>query len=274
MNIENLKMARELAGLSQSQLANQISISLQRYNNFERGFREPDNQLLVELADALNVSTDFLLRGGKGKMEKQIFNIVFLRRLAGMTPRAFEETFGTAKKVLVAWENGTFPKEDFIQMAANFFGVTIEFITGSNFSLQNDDDIRDFQLECYRRIVTRKGQDNAAIGIYSKITKKVGLKNDIELDLFLKKGTLPFAPEYWGKILHVLETTPGLIEAANSNTIFVNIDDEYAPFISNNKLSEAQAEYLISDDAAAAHVDKKNLSGQDKALIQQDLDEL
>ena len=61
MKVENLKRARELKGLNQTEVALHLGISQQRYNYYETGKREPDNEMLKRIAGLLNVTTDYLL---------------------------------------------------------------------------------------------------------------------------------------------------------------------------------------------------------------------
>ena len=61
MNIENLKRARENAGLTQTQAAQKIGVSDGTYKNYEQGKREPNGDKLVPIANAFGVTTDYLL---------------------------------------------------------------------------------------------------------------------------------------------------------------------------------------------------------------------
>lgn len=61
MNIENLKRARENAGLTQTQAAQKIGVSDGTYKNYEQGKREPNGETLVAIANYFDVSTDYLL---------------------------------------------------------------------------------------------------------------------------------------------------------------------------------------------------------------------
>jgi len=65
MNSKNLKIARTKTKYSQKQFASMLGISSQRYNAYETGRREPDNEMLLLIADKLNVDVNFLL----GKMD-------------------------------------------------------------------------------------------------------------------------------------------------------------------------------------------------------------
>ena len=61
MNIENLKRARENAGLTQTQAAQKIGVSDGTYKNYEQGKREPKGDKIVTIANAFGVTTDYLL---------------------------------------------------------------------------------------------------------------------------------------------------------------------------------------------------------------------
>ena len=54
---------RRSAGLSQAQLAQELKISPSAVGMYEQGRREPSLTSLVELAQALGVSADYLLTG-------------------------------------------------------------------------------------------------------------------------------------------------------------------------------------------------------------------
>lgn len=58
---KNLKNLRELHGLSQKAMAEQLHIAPTTYRNYENTLREPSFSLLVKIAQTLNISTDYLL---------------------------------------------------------------------------------------------------------------------------------------------------------------------------------------------------------------------
>jgi transcriptional regulator with XRE-family HTH domain len=58
---ERLKSARELRGLSQTQLATESGLPASSVSHFEAGARKPSFDNLKRLATALNVTTDYLL---------------------------------------------------------------------------------------------------------------------------------------------------------------------------------------------------------------------
>lgn len=61
MNLEKLKKRREELGYTQKELALKLGISQQRYNFYENGKREPDNEMLLLIGSALDVDANFLL---------------------------------------------------------------------------------------------------------------------------------------------------------------------------------------------------------------------
>lgn len=58
---KRLKQARLFRKLTQEQLANLVNTKKATISNYENEHSTPSNEMLKDLADALNVSTDFLL---------------------------------------------------------------------------------------------------------------------------------------------------------------------------------------------------------------------
>lgn len=58
-----LKKLRMQTGLSQKQFAQSLKLAYAQYNRYERGDNIPNTDILSRLADALNVSVDYLLEG-------------------------------------------------------------------------------------------------------------------------------------------------------------------------------------------------------------------
>lgn len=62
MDIANrLKKARELKGVTQTQVSRETGINNKTLSGYERGISEPDLSTLVLLSEYYSVSTDFLL---------------------------------------------------------------------------------------------------------------------------------------------------------------------------------------------------------------------
>lgn len=60
---ERLKQARIKKGLSQNQLAKEIGVHVTNISRYERGENRPTSEVLTKLANALDVTGDFLMDG-------------------------------------------------------------------------------------------------------------------------------------------------------------------------------------------------------------------
>lgn len=69
---KRLSILREARGKTQKQVASELGLTYQRYNHYETGKRQPDNDTLKILAEYFNVTTDYLL----GRPEKAEPDIV------------------------------------------------------------------------------------------------------------------------------------------------------------------------------------------------------
>ena len=58
---DNLKRLRQEAGLNKKQAAIHLNLPYTTYNNYETGSCEPNSEVLVKIANAFQVSTDYLL---------------------------------------------------------------------------------------------------------------------------------------------------------------------------------------------------------------------
>ena len=58
---ERLNQVRHMQGYSASQVAEQVHVELRSYRKYESGHRYPSYELLVRIADYLDVSLDYLL---------------------------------------------------------------------------------------------------------------------------------------------------------------------------------------------------------------------
>ena len=61
MFAKRLNEARHARGITALQMAQHLQIGLRSYRNYESGDREPSLRTLVQIADFLNVTTDYLL---------------------------------------------------------------------------------------------------------------------------------------------------------------------------------------------------------------------
>lgn len=58
---KRLKSLRQKEGLTQLELAEKLDIPNQNVSNYERGFRQPDYEMLIKFANFYGVTTDYLL---------------------------------------------------------------------------------------------------------------------------------------------------------------------------------------------------------------------
>ena len=61
MFAQRLNETRKLKGVTAQNVATALNIELRSYRHYESGHREPSLAYLVKIADALGVSTDYLL---------------------------------------------------------------------------------------------------------------------------------------------------------------------------------------------------------------------
>lgn len=71
--LKNLKALREVAGVSQKQLAEAIGVSQQSINKYENHNIEPDVETLIRIADFFNTSVDYLI--GHTPFRRKIENV-------------------------------------------------------------------------------------------------------------------------------------------------------------------------------------------------------
>ncbi len=90
---ERLRQLRRERDWSQGQLANKAGIDIQRISKYERGISSPPLETLARIAEALNVSLDYLLTGKSGKTEK-LKNAKLIERMEEVEglPSEYQET--------------------------------------------------------------------------------------------------------------------------------------------------------------------------------------
>ncbi len=93
-----IKILREELGLKQEELANKMSVSPSSIGMYETNKREPNNELILKLAQFFGVSTDYLL--GKSDIRnpgKQIDDVLN-EAMIGMSKEEYEALTETQKK--------------------------------------------------------------------------------------------------------------------------------------------------------------------------------
>lgn len=82
--MNNLKILREERNLTLREMAALINVSNNAISQWENGKRQPDNQMLIKLADFFDVSIDFLLNrkyeqnkySFKTELHEELFNLI------------------------------------------------------------------------------------------------------------------------------------------------------------------------------------------------------
>ena len=78
---ENLKVARELTGMTRQALAKRLNITPQAYGKYEKGLREPNIETLCRISDVLQVSLDALVGNKKPRQSEYDRYAEYLRNL-------------------------------------------------------------------------------------------------------------------------------------------------------------------------------------------------
>lgn len=72
-----IKSLREAKGLKQEELAQKVSVSPSAIGMYETNKREPNNEIILKLAEFFNVSTDYLLGKSDIRNPEEIKNVPF-----------------------------------------------------------------------------------------------------------------------------------------------------------------------------------------------------
>lgn len=73
---DQIKKAREAAGLSQVELAKMLGISKGSVGNYESGYSSPKEDILLRIMNTLNIDANFLFSGLYDSVEKSISPLV------------------------------------------------------------------------------------------------------------------------------------------------------------------------------------------------------
>ncbi len=84
---EKLKTSRTNAGFSQDDLADEIGVNRATISFYEKGKRKPDIEMFIRIANALNVSCDYLL----GYSESPIREQHETKEITGLSDKAIAE---------------------------------------------------------------------------------------------------------------------------------------------------------------------------------------
>lgn len=86
---ERLRATRENKDLSQIQMAEKLGIAVTTYRNYENTSREPNYEILVNIANVLDVSIDYLL-GNDCKCNSNSINVI-LQKVSNLSDNSCKE---------------------------------------------------------------------------------------------------------------------------------------------------------------------------------------
>ena len=81
-----LREARNIAKLTQEQLAEKVDIGTTYLSDIERGAKFPSFSLFIKIVNALGVSSDYILRGELEAGKNFVYDDI-TKKLDGLTPK-------------------------------------------------------------------------------------------------------------------------------------------------------------------------------------------
>ncbi|MEN8233050.1 MAG: helix-turn-helix transcriptional regulator [Thermodesulfobacteriota bacterium] len=90
---KKLKLARQQKGFTQGQLARRVGSDSQRISKYERGVMVPTTPILIKIANALEVSLDYLLLDAEDKAVSKIQDATLLSQFTQIESLTEEDKF-------------------------------------------------------------------------------------------------------------------------------------------------------------------------------------
>ena len=90
---EKLKLARQQKGFTQGQLAQRVGSDSQRISKYERGVMVPTTAILIKLANALEISLDYLLLDAEDRAVSKIQDAALLNQFTQIESLAENDKF-------------------------------------------------------------------------------------------------------------------------------------------------------------------------------------
>ena len=141
--MNRIREARKAKSLVMKELAQKIGVTESTISMYENGKREPDFETLIRIADALDVSTDYLLGRSAPPLssDTQVFSspvgvpnrIRQCREKAGLSQKYVADALGVAAPSVSGWESGkTKPTMKNLISLAKLFNVPVEYIANTS----------------------------------------------------------------------------------------------------------------------------------------------
>ena len=84
-----IREARGISGMTQEQLAEKVDVNTTYISDIERGAKFPSMALFIRLVNALDVSSDFILRGELNSGKTYVYDEL-TKKLENLTPQQRE----------------------------------------------------------------------------------------------------------------------------------------------------------------------------------------
>lgn len=115
--------------VKQKDMANSLGITPSTLNGYVKGTREPDFQMVKQIAEYLNVTTDYLFNISKDELNKNILALIDGKNSDDID--ATLSSIGLTENLLTAFAKNQIKLDDnVIDNLAGIFGVTRDYILG------------------------------------------------------------------------------------------------------------------------------------------------
>lgn len=132
---ENIQRLRKLRGLTQEELAKLMGYkSKSTINKIELGVNDIPQRKIEKFADVLG-ATPAEIMGWSIPEAKGAINMFWQRfyvlcKQENSTPSAIAKKLSISSGAVTAWKNGRTPSSAMLQLIADYFGVTVDFLLG------------------------------------------------------------------------------------------------------------------------------------------------
>ena len=178
---KKFKNRRIEMGLTQEQFANEFN---KRYNysfakstisNYENDLRTPEMNVIIKLAEMMNISIDYLLGTNQNKYSTN--RLYILRKENGMTVRELGDKLNISYPTITNIENGKRGfSDDMLLQIANYFNVSTDYLLGVS-DIKNS--IEDFDIIFYNDMKDLSKRSKEMVLEYARFLKMKEEKQEV-----------------------------------------------------------------------------------------------
>lgn len=129
--MNRIKKLRMQNNITQLQLCKILNIAQPTLSGYETDNFQPDNAILIQIADYFNETIDYVL--GREEARNRLREI---RQLKGRTTHEIAELLSIEEQTYINIENEFLPiKEEYINKLCKFYSVEKDFLTGKKYKL-------------------------------------------------------------------------------------------------------------------------------------------